>query len=211
MDGVAGWDCELDFSLYLGLEKAFPSGKSLFQCTLGCELVYACPAKAACVQGLQGNWWGMSGLFRSTPWACSRAGRSPGPAHWGCIAALHRSCWSTKWECTTADTTCMKAKGSGWTWLLHLQGKSKHKQNKGRGKKDKKLYKMLQRWEKIQLQLHRAQRKWNCVLGNPSMAASSTLERWDWCGKVWGQKAFCRKWQLFWTCRRITILLWELS
>lgn len=57
----------VSFSLYLGLEKAFPSLQVPVQCTLGCGLVYACPAKAAAVQDLQGNEWEMSGLFRSTP------------------------------------------------------------------------------------------------------------------------------------------------
>lgn len=66
-DGVADWDCELDFSLYQGLEKVFPSVQVPVQRTLGWGLVCACPAKAAPVQGLQGNWWRMSGLFRSTP------------------------------------------------------------------------------------------------------------------------------------------------
>lgn len=75
-DGAADYGCEL------GLEKAFPSVQFPVQPTLACGFVCACPAKAALVQGLQGNWWGMRGLFRSTPWAHSRAGRSPGPAHW---------------------------------------------------------------------------------------------------------------------------------
>lgn len=50
-DGAADWDCELGFSLYLGLEKVFPSLQVPVQCTLGCGLVYAYPAKAAPVQG----------------------------------------------------------------------------------------------------------------------------------------------------------------
>lgn len=54
-DGVADWDYELDFSLYQGLEKAFPSVQVPVQRALGWGLVYACPAKAAPVQGLQGK------------------------------------------------------------------------------------------------------------------------------------------------------------
>lgn len=53
--GAADWDCELGFSLYLGLEKAFPSEQVPEQPTLGYGLVCACPAKAARVQGLQGS------------------------------------------------------------------------------------------------------------------------------------------------------------